>query len=153
MQPTIGAVLAILVMLLLGVPVLELFAIIKMSGYIGWAQTLGLMVGVSVAGAFLVHRSGLGVLRQMKERLAQGELPARELVDGVLILVAGAFMLTPGFLTDVVGLLLLLPPTRIGVRTLLINRFRSKVQIFGWHPPGRGFGDVYDANEVPDDRP
>ena len=132
-----------LLLALLCVPLLELYVIIQVAGGVGTGETILLLIAVSVVGAWMVRRSGLGVLNQIRERLARGELPAAELVDGLLILMAGALMLTPGFLTDAVGLLLLFPPTRLVVRTLLIRRFSKKLTLSEWSagPGGRdGFG-------------
>ncbi len=154
-------VLAVLILLLLCVPFAELIVIVVVSGSLGVWETIGLMILVSLVGAWMVRRSGLAVLRQVQLRLSEGEIPGRELVDGVLILVAGAFMLTPGFLTDAVGLLLLFPPSRILVRTYLMRRFKSRAVAAGWsggsggwpggsggwHHPGHG--DVVDAQEAP----
>ncbi|MYI56711.1 MAG: FxsA family protein, partial [Acidimicrobiia bacterium] len=111
--PTLRAVFIVLLLALLGIPVAEIFFIIRVARDLGIPETIGLLVAVSIVGAWLVRRSGLGVLRQIQERLARGEIPGKELVDGLLILVGGLLMLTPGFLTDAVGLLLLIPPTRL----------------------------------------
>ncbi len=118
-----------LVALLIGVPILELYVIVRVAVGIGTFQTIGLLILVSVVGAWLVRREGLWVLNRVRERLDQGQVPGNELVDGLLILVAGALMLTPGFLTDALGLVLLAPPTRIIVRTMLVKRFRHRLQI------------------------
>ena len=130
----------VLLLALLCVPLLELYVIIQVAGGVGAGQTILLLIAVSVVGAWMVRRSGLGVLNQIRTRLSRGELPARELVDGLLILVAGALMLTPGFLTDAVGLLLLFPPTRLVVRSLLLRHFAKKATMGGWTtgPDGRG---------------
>lgn len=124
-----GGVLVVLVALLIGVPILELYVIVRVAVGIGTLQTIGLLILVSVVGAWLVRREGLWVLNRVRERLDQGQIPGNELVDGLLILVAGALMLTPGFLTDALGLVLLAPPTRIIVRTMLVRRFRHRLQI------------------------
>ena len=128
--------------MLLGIPVAEIFFIIRVARDLGIPETIGLLVAVSIAGAWLVRRSGLGVLRQIQERLARGEIPGKELVDGLLILVGGLLMLTPGFLTDAVGLALLIPPTRLAVRALLIRRYSKRLRISGWTagPGVFGFG-------------
>ena len=136
----------VLLLALLCVPLLELYVIIQVADGVGTGQTILLLIVVSVVGAWMVRRSGLGVLDQIRARLSRGELPAGELVDGMLILVAGALMLTPGFLTDAVGLLLLFPPTRLVVRSLLMRHFTKKITVGGWSagPGGRGgfgFGD------------
>ena len=156
-------VFIVLVLVLLGIPVAEIFFIIRVARDLGIPETIGLLVAVSIAGAWLVRRSGLGVLRQIQERLARGEIPGKELVDGLLILVGGLLMLTPGFLTDAVGLLLLIPPTRLALRALLIRRYSKRLRVAGWttgpgvfggfggfgHGPRTGprGGDVRDVSE------
>lgn len=122
----------ILLLALLGIPVAEIFFIIRVTRDLGIPETIGLLVAVSIIGAWLVRRSGLGVLRQISERLARGEIPGKELVDGLLILVGGLLMLTPGFLTDAVGLLLLIPPARLALRALLIRRYGKRLRVAGW---------------------
>ena len=137
----------LLLLALLCVPLLELYVIIQVAGGMGTGQTILLLILVSVVGAWMVRRSGLGVLNQIQARLSRGELPAAELVDGLLILVAGALMLTPGFITDAVGLLLLFLPTRVLVRSLLMHHFSKKVAVGRWSagPGGRGFGFGYSS--------
>jgi len=139
-------VFVVLLLALLCVPLLELFVIIRVAGGVGTGQTIGLLIAVSVVGAWMVRRSGLGVLNQIRVRLERGELPTGELVDGLLILIAGALMLTPGFITDAVGLLLLFFPTRLAVRSLLLRRFAKKINLQGWTAGpsgGGGFGFGY----------
>lgn len=127
----------LLVLLFLVVPIVELYIIVQVASGIGVLETIGLLILVSIAGAWLVRAQGLGVLARVQAQLAQGKLPAREMVDGMLILFAGALMLTPGFMTDAFGLLLLLPPSRAVVRTILIHRFQNRVTVLG---AGAGFG-------------
>ena len=151
-RPYAGVVFVVLLLALLCVPLLELYVIIQVAGGVGAGQTILLLIAVSVVGAWMVRRSGLGVLNQIRTRLSRGELPAGELVDGLLILVAGALMLTPGFLTDAVGLLLLFPPTRLLVRSLLLRRFAKKATAGGWTtgPDGRGgFGFGFGPSGFP----
>ena len=153
----VGDVLAVLILLLVSVPLLELYVIVQVAGGLGVGQTILLLLVVSVVGAWMVRRSGLGVLNQIRTRLERGELPGNELVDGVLILVAGALMLTPGFLTDAVGLLLLFPPTRIAVRSVLVRRYSKRITVAGWSgEPGRSgghrrSGPTLDADSYPTD--
>jgi UPF0716 protein FxsA len=118
---------AVLFLLFVVLPFAELFVIIKVGEAIGVVSTLALLVGMSVVGAALVKREGLGVLRRARERMDRGVVPGRELVDGVLILLAGALLLTPGFITDAVGVLLLLPPVRAGLRAYAIRRLHIRV--------------------------
>ena len=130
----------VVLLALLCVPLLELYVIIRVADGVGTLETIGLLIAVSVVGAWMVRRSGLGVLAQIRDRLERGQLPAKELVDGLLILFAGALMLTPGFLTDAVGLLLLIPPTRLVVRTVLVHRFTKKIRVAGFSAGSGGFG-------------
>ena len=108
---------AVLALLFLVVPFVELFVLIQVGQAIGALPTIGLLVVVSIVGAWLVKREGLGVVRRAQEQVNRGHVPGKELVDGVLILFAGALMLTPGFFTDVFGIALLIPPVRAALRT------------------------------------
>lgn len=125
--------LPLLALLFLAVPIIELAVIVQVSDALGLVDTLALLVLVSLAGAWLVRREGLGVLRRVQHQLHAGQVPGRELVDGLLILVGGALMLTPGFVTDGVGLALMLPPVRAAVRAGLARRLRDRVVTYdGW---------------------
>lgn len=121
----------VLAALFLAVPITEIYVIVQVSHEFGFANTLGVLVLVSVLGGWLMKQQGMAVLHRVQAQLARGHVPGRELVDGLLILVAGALMLTPGFVTDLVGLLLLAPPTRAVLRGALIRRFRGRVSVFG----------------------
>lgn len=109
------------------VPIVELALIIQVGSSVGVLPTLGLLIFVSIVGAWLVKFQGMGVLMRMRQQLAMGQMPTEELVNGVLILVAGALMLTPGFFTDAFGLSLLIPPIRAAVRKMLSRRFTRRV--------------------------
>jgi len=137
--------LARLLLLFLLTPALELGLLIKVDQLIGFGPTIGLIIATGIAGSYLARREGLNTWRRLNERLTAGDLPGNELVDGVIILVAGALLVTPGVLTDVVGFLGLLPPTRALIRKILMRRFQSKMQegsmqvqfgIFGGSAPG-----------------
>jgi UPF0716 protein FxsA len=97
-------------------PVVELAVIVQVAGAIGVLDTLALLVVVSVVGGWLAKREGLGVLARIQAALDRGQTPGRELLDGGLILLAGALMIAPGFISDVLALLLLIPPTRALLR-------------------------------------
>ena len=127
-----------LVLLFIAVPLVELYVIVETARSIGTLETIGLLILVSVLGAWMVKAQGLAVLWRVRSKLQEGQMPGRELVDGALVLLAGALMLTPGFVTDAVGLLLLFPPTRMAIRPILIRRFRHRVTIFGPGEPGPG---------------
>ncbi|HET7397359.1 MAG TPA: FxsA family protein [Intrasporangium sp.] len=105
--------------LLLVVPILEVMALIGVGKVIGGWPTFGLLVLMSVAGAWLIRREGSRAWHALTEALRRGRMPARELADGILVLVGGTLLLTPGFLTDVVGFFLVVPVTRPVARHLL----------------------------------
>ena len=107
---------AVLVALLVVVPLVELYVLIQVGQVIGALWTVAVLVLVSVLGAWLLRREGARTWRAFREATAGGRLPAREVTDGALVLFGGALLLTPGFVTDVAGLLLVLPPTRAVLR-------------------------------------
>ena len=111
-----------LALLFLIVPLAELYVILKVGDAIGIWWTLLLLVADSLLGSWLLRSQGRAVWRRFNEILAQGRVPHREVIDGVLMIFGGAFLITPGFLTDIVGLVLLLPPTRAVVRRMLARR-------------------------------
>ena len=127
-----------LVILFIAVPLVELYVIVETARSIGTLETIGLLILVSVVGAWMVKAQGLAVLWRVRSKLAEGLMPGRELVDGALVLLAGALMLTPGFVTDAVGLLLLFPPTRMAIRPIVIRRFSKRVTYFGAGDAGTG---------------
>jgi UPF0716 protein FxsA len=108
----------ILVVVFILVPLAELAVLIAVGEWIGLVPTLLLLLTVSVLGAWLAKREGLVAWRRLQQALADGRMPTVEVADGAMILLAGALLLTPGFLTDVAGILLLLPPTRALARRL-----------------------------------
>jgi UPF0716 protein FxsA len=123
-------VVGLLALLFLLVPIAELAVIIKVGSEIGIGNTIVVMLVVSVVGAWLVKREGLGVLRRVQEQVARGVVPGKELSDGFMIMLAGALMLTPGFLTDLVGIALLLPPVRAVVRRGIARRVKRRASIY-----------------------
>ena len=126
---SLAIVFGLLFLLFLAVPFAELYVIFKVGSLLGIVPTIALLIVMSVVGAALVKREGIGVLRRAQQRMNAGQVPGRELVDGVLILFAGALMLTPGFLTDCVAILLLIPPVRAGFRAYAIRKLRNRVII------------------------
>ncbi|MEP6622829.1 MAG: FxsA family protein [Acidimicrobiia bacterium] len=105
-------IVLVLILALVVVPLVELFVIIRVGEWIGYVETILVLIACSIGGAILVKREGLGTWRRAQAQLRAGEVPAGELVDGVLILAAGALLLTPGFVTDAIGFLLLIPVVR-----------------------------------------
>ena len=120
---------AILAVVFLVVPMAELAVIIAVGSEIGVLNTIGLLIAVSVVGAWLAKREGLGVLRRIQAQLNAGRMPGADLVDGFLVLFAGALLLTPGFLTDCLALGLLLPPVRAVVRRTMRRFFAARLAL------------------------
>lgn len=138
----------VLLILLLVVPIAELWVIVQVAGEIGALFTIALLILVSVLGAWLLKQQGLATWNRMQATLRRGEMPTKEVTDGALILLGGALLLTPGFLTDVVGLLLVFPATRAAVkstfRRFLARRVRTRYGVTTGAPkPG-----TYDAKVV-----
>ena len=109
------------------VPLVELFILIKIGGHIGALNTILLVIFTVLLGAMLVRMEGLRTLRQIQSSLAQGQLPAEELIDGVLIFAGGILLVIPGVLTDLCALILLLPYTRMHFKRWLRRRFDRMV--------------------------
>ena len=118
-----------LVLIFLLVPVAELYVIYLVGDAIGVWQTFLLLAADSVLGSLLLRSQGRSVWKRFNEALAAGRMPHREVIDGVLIIFGGAFLITPGFLTDVLGLVLLIPPTRSVVRRLAVRRLGRHVEV------------------------
>ncbi|HEX3328262.1 MAG TPA: FxsA family protein [Actinomycetota bacterium] len=125
--------IAFLLVLLIGIPILELYVILQVAHVIGLLPTLALLIAVSVMGAWLLKREGAAAWRRVREALARGEMPATQVADGALVVLGGALLLTPGFVTDAVGLLLLIPAVRValrgGVRRLLWRWGRRRLRV------------------------
>jgi UPF0716 protein FxsA len=101
-----------LLLLFIAVPLLELLILVKLGTVVGFWPTVGLVLLTGTVGAMLAKSQGMRVLRGIQSELAVGRVPAARLLDGLLILIGGIVLLTPGLLTDIAGLLLLFPPTR-----------------------------------------
>ena len=121
--------LPLLAIVFIVVPLAELYVILQVGQAIGVLDTIGLLILISVVGAWLAKREGVGVLRRIQRSIEAGRVPGTELIDGFLILLAGALMLTPGFLTDILAILLLLPPVRVVVRRQLRRVFARRIEI------------------------
>jgi UPF0716 protein FxsA len=142
-----------LVALFVVVPIAELAVIIRVGTEIGLLPTVVLLVADSLIGSVLLRSQGRAVWRRFSQVLAGGRVPHREILDGVLVIFGGALLLTPGFLTDVVGLLLLVPPTRAVARRALVRVLGRRVVVGMVASPGRAAPGAYDvegtASEVP----
>jgi UPF0716 protein FxsA len=154
-----------LIGLLIAVPILELYVIVKVGGLIGVWPTLALILGMSFLGATLLRHQGRGAWMRFNQALAERRFPGREVADGLMITVGGVMLLAPGFITDAFGLLLLFPPTRAIARRLLQAYAAHRFVVIGMGgvrgaPPPNGPGPAsrpYDfdgtAEEVEEDRP
>lgn len=113
------------------VPVAELYVIVQVGQWLGVLPTLALLVVDSLLGAYLLRREGVRAWRAFRAALAERRLPAVEVADGALVILGGALLLTPGFLTDAVGLLCILPPTRAVLRRLLTGLVTARLGLVG----------------------
>jgi UPF0716 protein FxsA len=156
----------LLILLFIVVPIAELYVIIKVGELIGVVPTLILLLADALLGSMLLKHEGRSAWRRFNQALAERRFPGREVADGALIIVGGTLLLTPGFLTDIVGLFLLLPPTRAISRRLLKRFTIGRFAVVGMgrgpgpftRPPGGGSprpSRDYDidatAEEVPPD--
>src|SRR5690554_5894868 len=129
-------------------PILEMLLLFQVADMIGALATLGLVILTAVIGVKVLKQQGWSAFRRANERLNRGELPAREMLEGLFIAVGGAMLLTPGFLTDTLGLICLLPPTRrlIVDRMIRSGRFHVVGGGVGGGPFGRA-GRGYDSGD------
>ena len=140
-----------LVLIFIVVPIAELYVIIQVGGAIGIGPTIVLLVFDSIVGAMLLRSQGRAAWVRFNRALSEGRMPHKEVFDGVLVIFGGALLLTPGFITDVLGLILLIPPTRAIVRAFASRVVRRRLAVGGaatmWsfgrpqRPPRRGPGE------------
>jgi len=127
----------ILFLLFLLVPLVEIYFLIKVGNLIGAIPTIALVVFTALLGAMLLRFQGWVTLQRTRMTMARGELPALEMFEGVLLLFAGALLLTPGFVTDAFGFALLIPPLRKALILWFIKKSEVRYQGFGDFPPRR----------------
>jgi UPF0716 protein FxsA len=118
-----------LVLLFVAVPIAELYVILQVGDTIGVVPTIALLVVDSLLGSMLLRSQGRTVWRRFNETMSAGRVPRRELLDGVAVIFGGAFLITPGFITDLIGLLLLLPPTRAVLLKLVVRRLGRRFAV------------------------
>ena len=111
----------ILVTLFIGVPILEISLLLKVSGAIGGFKTILFVVFTAILGAYLVKQQGLATLAKFQQQANSGQLPAQAMLEGIALLFAGAVLLTPGFFTDAIGFALLVPLFRQQLISYLVN--------------------------------
>ncbi len=120
--------LSYLIALFIGLPIVELALLFELHGMVGFLPTVVLVLLTGVAGAVLVRRQGLAILLKIQREMSIGNVPAPQMIDGVMILVAGALLVTPGLITDLSGFLLLIPFVRKKIRFWLKKKFEEKVR-------------------------
>lgn len=144
----------LLLLLLVLVPIAELYVIVQVGQAIGALPTLGLLLLSSILGGTLLRSQGRLAWRRFRLALSAGRAPTREVVDGALVIFGGSLLIVPGFISDVFGLLLLFPPTRVGVRKALLSGARGRmlmaVAAAGGAPRGRARQD-YDVDSTAHD--
>ena len=148
-----------LLLLLTTVPIVELIILFRIADRFQWGPTIALVLLTGILGAWLARREGLKTLNRIQTDLARGVPPTGAMVDGLLILIAGAVLITPGILTDVLGFALLIPPCRTRIRRRLAEAFKKRVTIHHqshFHTAPDDFVDVdatsRDADEPDQDR-
>jgi UPF0716 protein FxsA len=128
----------LLIVLFIVVPIAELYVIIQVGELIGIWPTLGLLLLDAVGGSLLLKHQGRGAWRRFNAALAERRFPGKEVVDGVLIVIGGTLLISPGFITDIVGAFFLIPPTRALARKVLRRFTIGRVAILGSFPGGSG---------------
>ncbi|HHC74586.1 MAG TPA: FxsA family protein [Thiothrix sp.] len=144
--------------LFLLVPIIEIYFLIQVGSVIGAFPTILLVVGTAVLGGFLLRQQGLSTFRRYQQNLAKGQLPAQEMLEGVLLLIGGVLLMTPGFFTDTLGFLCLLPITRPWIATWLVRRVVTirPMQNQGYYQgqgtgQRTGYGSHHNAGRSPQD--
>jgi UPF0716 protein FxsA len=133
--------MAILVALFIVIPIVELYVIIQIGSLIGVWPTIALLLADAVLGSLLLRHQGRGAWRRFNAALAERRFPGREVADGLLIAVGGTLLLTPGFVTDIFGAILLIPPTRALVRRLLRGYMGKRFMVAGIGSMGGATGN------------
>jgi UPF0716 protein FxsA len=153
----------LLVLVFIVVPIIELYVIIKVGGLIGVLPTLALLLADAVLGSLLLRHQGRGAWQRFNQALAERRFPGKEVADGLMIAVGGTLLLTPGFITDIFGLFLLIPPTRAIARRLLSAYAARRFVVVGmggvrgassrYDSAGRNYDYDGTAEEIKDDDP
>jgi UPF0716 protein FxsA len=145
----------VLLLLFVLVPIVEIYVIIQVGQAIGALWTILLLIADSLIGARLLSWQGRSAWRRFQEAMAAGRIPHNEILDGVMVVIGGTLLLTPGFVTDVFGLLLLIPPTRAVLRRMIVRSIRrrgllTRVVVYGTgRPPARRVPNEPDPDSQP----
>lgn len=149
---------ALVVLALIVVPLVEIYVLVQVGQVIGPLPTVALLLVMSLLGGYLLRREGAKTWRAFRATVGNGRVPAREVADGALVIFGGALLLTPGFATDALGLVCVLPPSRAILRRLLTGLVAKRLGVAGMvgglaaeqsrgRPPRRGSGHA-DKGEV-----
>lgn len=125
---------------------LEIFILVKVGGFLGAWPTVGLVIVTALVGSSLVRSQGIQTMFKVQERMNQGEMPGQQLVEGMMLVIAGVLLVTPGFVTDFLGLMLLQPNVRAHLAKGAMSKFQLQMM-----SPGAGFQggfQSYDGNET-----
>ncbi len=143
----------VLFLLFLLVPLIEIGVFIEVGGLIGLLPTLGLILLTAVLGTWQLRAQGLSTLARARQQMEQGQLPAQELYDGFCLIIAGALLLTPGFVTDAVGFALFVPAFRRLLRRVVAERIRLRTEVRMRQHRERGSTTIIEGEfrEVPED--
>ena len=146
MTPVRVRIFPLLLAIFLVVPIIEIYLLIQVGGIIGAIPTIGLVVLTAVIGAALLRAQGLQTYLRFNQAMGEGRLPATEIMEGIALLIGGALLLTPGFFTDFIGFICLLPFTRRGLILWLTARYNpmSNINVQGFGPNYRD-GNIYDG--------
>jgi UPF0716 protein FxsA len=146
----------VLLIAVVGVPILEIYVALQVAHQIGWLATVALLVLLAASGPWIVRRQGLGIWRRAQQRARAGDVPGREMMDGILLLAAGVLLTLPGFVTAAFGILLLLPPVRALLRgaagAWFVRQARAGRISVGVYSDGR-WGGLGGPRQRPEDTP
>jgi len=113
------------------VPIIEIAVLLNVSAAIGWLTTIAIVILTAILGTWMLRQQGLATLMKARQRMQSGQMPAQQMVEGMILLVGGALLLTPGFVTDTIGFACLIPPTRALMARYLGQRARIGVSMAG----------------------
>ncbi len=108
------------------IPMIELALLIKLGAYIGTQYTILIVILTAVIGAYMVKLEGIGIMYRIQKNMNEGAFPGEELIDGMMVLVAGAVLLTPGFFTDILGFLMVIPVSRTFIKKIVVRYIKDK---------------------------
>ncbi|MEG3754375.1 FxsA family protein [Psychromonas arctica] len=129
-----------------GVSLLEIFVLVKVGGFIGAWPTISLVILTALIGSALVRSQGLQLIQKVQQRMAEGEMPGQQLIEGMMLIVTGILLVTPGFVTDITGLLLLQPTIRGNIAKLILSnvKFAPQGGMGGFSSQGFGRQSAHD---------